>query len=213
MSQTHNETPASQTPVIPDPETSLSLFRRMGASLLLYSFVFTGILSASWTYVLPRLTRIQLQGQVVDLSVVIPYENKLKAQIASAETKRNLIVMPVNDADYDTLKRRSICYLPLEDLTAEIAKTAKAVGENAVVFSAAQLASDGTLVLEGDVRNVGPRSMTVLARLTEDLRALPLVAEVATPVFNREKDPLIGFLSPFRFVITLTPSDACPADA
>jgi hypothetical protein len=210
MSQTHTETPALQTPVIPDPELKTSLWQRMGSSLLIFSLVLSGILMGSWAYVLPRLTAVKLQGKTVDLSVVIPYEQKLRAQIAEAESKRNRIVLPVKDEQFELLKRKALCYPQLQDLNEEISKVAKDVGENAVVFSGMTFDAAGTLSLSGDVRNVGPRSMTVLAEFVDDLKALPFVASATAPAFTRENDPTIGFHSPFSFTLNLKASDQCP---
>ena len=65
-------TPEASTPVVPEPEAKPSVLRRAGISLMLFSLVFTGLLFASWTYLLPRFTRIQVQGKTVDLAVILP---------------------------------------------------------------------------------------------------------------------------------------------
>ena len=57
--------------------------------------------------------------------------------------------------------------------------------------------------ISGDVRNVGLRSMTVLAQFVDAVASLPSVASVQRPVFTREKDEDVGFHSPFTFHITL----------
>jgi hypothetical protein len=210
MTNTLSTAQAPETPQKP-AETGHSIFQRLGSGLLLFSVVFCGLLSASWTYVLPRLTRIQLQGQTVELSVVIPYEQQLRAQIAQVESKRNRIVLPVKDEDFDFVKRKALCYPLLEDMAADVATVAESMGPDAVVFSSMAFDAAGTLTLGGDVRNVGPRSMTVLAQYIESLEALPFVAAVIPPPFVREDSPIIGQHSPFELTITLKAEDICPA--
>lgn len=203
-------TPEASTPVVPEPEAKPSVLRRAGISLMLFSLVFTGLLFASWTYLLPRFTRIQVQGKTVDLAVILPYEQSLRAQITEIESKRNVLAMPVNDAAYDTLKREAACYPLLEDLERAVAEVALQIGENAVLFSGMTF-SRGTLTLMGDVRNVGPRSMTILAQFVEAVRAAPFTESLTTPVFSRQQDPVIGFHSPFSFPVRLKASDTCPS--
>jgi hypothetical protein len=211
MTNIPSETAAPQTPVIPDAEAHASLWARLGSGLFLFSLLFSTILGASYFYVLPRLTAVKLQGKTVDLSVIMPYEQKLRAQLEDAESKRNRIVLPVNDAQFEFLKQSAQCYPLLEDMSAQIAKAADAIGDKAVVFSGFAFDAKGTLSLAGDVRNVGPRSMTLLAQLVESLEALPFVSSAVPPAFTREKDAVIGFHSPFSFSLTLKASDNCPS--
>jgi hypothetical protein len=51
--------------------------------------------------------------------------------------------------------------------------------------------------VHGDVRGVGPGSMTVLAEFVDLLRAHPSVHALKAPAFTREDDPGVGFHSPF----------------
>ncbi len=186
------------------------LMRRIGLSLLLFTSVFVLLLFASWLFLLPNLTTLRLQGTTVDISVVIPFEQNLKAQIAEAEAQRSHIVLPITDTDYDLLKRQAMCFPMLETLTRSIEETARDMGENTVVFSGFAFDAKGTLVLTGDVRNVGPRSMTVLADFTERLGKLPFILSIVPPAFGRETAPGIGPHSPFILSLTLSASADCP---
>jgi hypothetical protein len=210
MTNTLSEVPAAKAPSTPK-ETGHSIFRRLGAGLLLFSIVFCGILSASWTYILPRLTRVQLQGKTVELAAVIPYEQELRTQITQVEGKRNKIVLPVKDEDFDFVKRKALCYPLLEELSAELTGVAEGIGPDTVVFSGMSFDAAGTLQVRGDVRNVGPRSMTILAQFVEALEALPFVTGVTPPPFVRIDDAFIGQHSPFDLTLTLKADDICPA--
>ncbi len=61
----------------------------------------------------------------------------------------------------------------------------------------------GILKITGDVRNVGPRSMTVLAQFTEELRSQPFTSEIRHPSFSRVQDKDGNFSSPFNIQIIL----------
>lgn len=202
------------THITPDAVKSLSkgmsILRRLGTSLFLFSFVFTALLFGSWMYALPRLTRITLQGRTLDLAVVVPYEQQLRAQLMDIEAKRNALALPLHDAAYDALKRDAQCYPLLEDMEKAVAEAAERTAQGSAMFSSMTFDADGTLGLRGDIRNVGMRSMTVLAQFVEELGTLPFVASVTPPRFVRSEDAGIGHHSPFDLTLHLKPSDTCP---
>ena len=212
MTQTQPSNAQETTPEIAvssKSEGSFALFSRMGSFLLLFSAVFVGILGISWTFVLPHLTRLQVDGKTVELSAVLPYERQLNAQIIEAEAKRNEIVLPVNDSDFETLKHRARCYPPLEDLRSQLIKTANTFGDDVVLFQELTFDASGMLSISGDIRNVGPRSMTVLAQFVDALKDIPFFTAITPPLFLRQGNASIGFYSPFSITLTLRASDDC----
>ena len=64
-------------------------------------------------------------------------------------------------------------------------------------------ADSNTVEVRGDVRNVGPRSMTVLAKFVEEVRDIAMVLDVASSRFTRLEDDDVGFHSPFVLRIIL----------
>lgn len=185
-----------------------TILTRVSSGLLLFSAVFAGVLLLSWYFLLPRLTQLKLQGQTVSLSAILPYEQTLRAQITELETKRTTLVLPVQDATYDALKVQSLCYPLPQDIAHTLQTAAAQMGENVVHVASSAYSADGSVTLSGEVRNVGPRSMTVLAQFVKEVEKLPMVDSITTPAFVRENGPS-GYFSPFTFTLTLTPSTEC----
>lgn len=171
----------------------------------LFSLVLAALLTLSWSLLLPRYTRIDVGGKLRGVDDIRRYRQDLTAQISAKEEERRQMVLAVHDPQYDQLKELRRDRMPLDELTAKIMEHAKTVtGKNdTVVFSAFEYdPAARSLTIRGDIRNVGTRSMTVLAEFSLSLKDLPFVASVTTPSFAREEDPKTGFHSPF--VITLT---------
>ena len=198
----------SQTP---DPQVSRTLaavMARISMPTLLFAAVFALVMVLSWMFLLPRLTHIPLRGQTVSLDALIPYEQQLRSDIEQLERKRTSLVVPVQDGVYEALKKHSQCYPLVQDLQRMVEMTALHTAPGAVFVRGLRFASDGTLTLSGEVRNVGPRSMTVLAQFVKDMGALPEVHATVPPTFRREQLPDGSFRSPFEFSVRLQPCDA-----
>ena len=186
----------------PAPVPIRRIVERTALPLLLFSTVLTGLLLLSYFLLLPRFAEIEVGGERRNVSELKSYRSALLAEIATAEKERSALVLPTRPAIFKTLlaERRAVPSLvTVRNLVAtEAAATVEQ--KDAVHLSAISIDAPGKSVeLSGDVRFVGPSSMTVLAQFTDRLTHLSVFSSVAQPDYVREEDPVIGFHSPFRF--------------
>ena len=187
---------------------SSTVVRRMTVSLCLFTVVLASLLTLSKHYLLPQLTEVEVAGRVRNMQELQQYEQKLTADLLTAEQDRNQLVLPIQDELYLTLKTRKHEQRRLLSVQAEVAEVVKQFmdADKPTVLIHRLSINDQTGVVEvhGDVRNFGPRSMTVLAQLVDALRDAPSVIRVNHPRFLREEDPDIGPHSPFVLTIILS---------
>lgn len=191
----------------PRPDAAAILWR-MAWPMLIFSAALALLLSLSWALLLPRFARIDVGGQLRSVAEIRTYREALTAQIAAKEEERRQSVLAVRDPLYDELKEERRARPSLDTLRGKLAAHAKTVTgkDDAIVFSAFEYDPDTrTLIVQGDVREVGTRSMTVLAAFALPLKDLPFVAAATTPAFTREEDAVLGPHSPFSITLTLRP--------
>lgn len=197
----------TDTNISPAPRPDLStILWRLSGPFFLFSGLLASIMALSWTFLLPRYTRIEVGGVLRSAREIRTYKDELTAQIAGKEEDRRQAVLAVHDAQYETLKELRRTHVTLDQLRTMITDAAMKVTGKADVIDFAAFAYDPqmkTLVIRGDVRNVETRSMTVLSQFTQALKDLPLIASATTPAFTREEDPKTGFHSPFEITLTL----------
>ena len=175
--------------------------RRVVVSFFLFTTVFTGILLISELFVLPRLTRVEIDGTERSVSDVKELHTKLSASLIELEEERNKYVLPLQNELWNIMK--SIKYdqsgFVIQKERVERAADDFVMERKKVVFidSLHFDAETNVLNVRGDVRNVGPRSMTILAQFTESVRALPFVSSVQNPNYSREYSEEKGTHSPF----------------
>lgn len=174
--------------------------------------MFGGILACtlllSYLFLLPELTEVEVAGSVRNLQDLQAYEADLTEKIHTIQSKRDQLVLPVQDQSYhDLIAQKLASHDILEVKHALQQVAAQFTGEEdkiAVLLGAVEFDGiEGRFLISGDVRHVGPRSMTVLAQFTEKVRSLPFVKQMPLPRFTREQDPVIGMHSPFTLQITL----------
>ncbi len=192
------------TSLPPRPAFSAVLWR-VAWPFFLFCGVLLSLLALSWTLLLPRYTRIDVGGTLRSAEGIEQYRSELAAQIAAKEEERRQMVLAVHDPSYDALKDHRRQRVPLEAMMSALIEYGKTtMGDEATVhwsgFDYDPAAK--TLVIRGDIRDAGARSMTMLAQFADSLHAVPFVASVTVPPYGREDDPRVGFRSPF--VITLT---------
>lgn len=190
MSDTHINPPA--------PQPLQDILRRTALPLLLFAGVLFSLLLLSYSMLLPRFTRLhKADGTALSPRAIAQYEKTLAADLTRSEEERVRLVLPVNDESYNALKEKKRD-LSLMDMESELLKTAARLGETNDTVVLNKLSIDGDVVVaDGDVRNVGTRSMTVLAAYVEQLDALPFVADLERPAFLREQLPDGSYRSPF----------------
>lgn len=189
-------------PIRPDVATILW---RFAWPFFLFSAVLAILLTISWTVLLPRYTRVEVGGAARSERDIVGYKQQLTAQIASQEEERREMVLSIDDPHYEALKEKRRQYRGLDSFRTELTALAKTItGKDDVIhWKAFDEDSAGTLNVRGDIRNVGTRSMTVLAEFASKLSELPFVTSHTTPAFAREESPGIGPHSPFEITLTL----------
>jgi hypothetical protein len=199
MTQTDIGLPAAVTPG--------GILRRIAMPLVLFAAVLFGFLLISWYLLLPQMTRVTVAGEERDTLELATHVHQLRASILAFEEERSDLVTPLRGGLYGDLRSEkfgetsfSIIHGHVRDLEHTVSR-----GRNdVVIFTAIQYDEEQkTLLLEGDVRNVGPRSMTLLAEFVDGMKRMPFAAEVTLPRFTREEDEKIGTHSPFSFTVTL----------
>jgi hypothetical protein len=191
-------------PILPAPPASpVDIFWRISWPFFLFTLVLLGIFALSWAYLLPRYTRVEINGTAMTGTEIKDHKTSLTAQVAALEAARRTLVLAVNDPAYDALKTHRKERKTLESVTTVFEEHAKTVQGGRVVFrSFAYDPGKNALTLRGDVRDAGVSSMTVLAQYAESLKTLPDVKSVTIPAFSRMEDPRIGTYSPFDITVT-----------
>lgn len=188
------------------PPQPSAVLLRIGLPFFLFSAVLALLLTASWALLLPRYTRIEVGGEPRTVEELKTFSRTLTAQIAQQEEERRKLVLAVHDPAYTMLKESRRSRVPIDDYRYAIAEhAAKITGKDdaVVITTFAYNPSESRMFLRGDVRNVGLRSMTVLADFSLSLDQLPFVASHTIPSFVREEDERIGTHSPFEITLTL----------
>jgi hypothetical protein len=181
-----------------------AMLEDLAAPLLLFSLSMFVLLALSRVLILPRFTSFhRSDGIALNPREIAEYRNQLAADVAKQEENRARLVLPIQDSTYDKLKeeKRSLSIAALHE---QLSKAALRLGEADGSIVITKLGIDnGQATVEGDVRNVGPRSMTVLAALTEQIEKLPIVHDLKRPAFVREQEVDGTFHSPFVLSFTL----------
>lgn len=163
------------------------------------------MLLATSVTVLPRLTRISVQGTLLSPPELERYAGHVRAEIGTLEQRVDAFVYPSRDPVYLHVRNERFATVTPYHVRVAIDDAVSRVPDarGAVDVRHIALQSDGTALIEGVVQNVGPRSMTVLASFVDALRMAPMVREVAPSAFRREDDPSLGPISPFSLQLSL----------
>jgi hypothetical protein len=197
--------PMSDTNTPTRPQTLEAIMNRVSMPMLLFSGVLFGLLLLSYTLLLPRFTQLhRADGMAMSPREIARYQRQLAASLTEQEEHRVRLVLPVNDEHYTELKTKKQGTLSLTDLREQLMQAASRAGENADVVQLTKLSIEGNSVsVEGDIRNTGTRSMTVLAAYIEEVAKLPIAADLVRPPFTRVALPDGSYHSPFKFTFTV----------
>ncbi len=197
MTDTNTQTAAS---------SSLSaILARVSMPGLLFSGSLYALLLTSYIYLLPAFTNVERpDGMAMTPRAIAEYEKSLTASLVSAEEHRLILVQPVDDPLYRSLVEERASKPSIESMEEQFRQAAARLGEpgKGVVLSRITIEGD-SVSIEGDVRNVGLSSMTVLAAYSDKIAGLPFVSELQRPSFTREKLPDGSVHSPFLFRFNL----------
>lgn len=202
----------TQTEAIPSgtetqAQSVTAILSRISVPAFLFSLALTAILGVSRVTLLPMLTAVNVGGVSRDTEELQIYSQKLTTEIEGLSSERDQSLMPLQGTPYAKLVALKALDPTLPEVLSLFSSTASTVlpdqSEAIVLLKISFTPDDRSIVLKGDVRGVGPQSMTVLAQLVETLRNHPRVAEVVSPAFSRSEDPEIGMHSPFTLTLTL----------
>ncbi len=187
---------------------------RLAFPLFAFAAALSLALFLSWWFLLPRLAGVPLHGELMYGTSLVQYYADLRARVDALEDVRNQLVLPGQDPLSQFLRQLRHSDVSLVLLSAALARSAEeAVPDRSdvVLLESFQYdAAEQTLTLMGDVRHVGPRSMTVLAEFIETLRSIPAVSAVEHQRFTREEDLKGEFHSPFTILLRLRQSSLLP---
>ena len=193
------------------PQPLESIVRMVSLPLFLFSLVLFGLLLISRLFLLPRFTNIAIAGQVFTPSEAGIYERSLNAQLVTMEDERRELALPVTDETYDALKDVKRDQLQLIAVQSQLEQAAARAGigtDQLVVIKMSVDAVSGHVRMEGDIRNAGPRSMTLLAGFVEEVESQTQFTDVVRPSFTRVTDPDVGIHSPFILEFSITQDSA-----
>jgi hypothetical protein len=181
---------------------SRAFLRGISQGLLVFATVLTAVLLLSWMFLLPRFTRFRVEGRTLTPDAMAAYEHSLRAELLTMEEERIRLVLPFQHPLFSHLQSAKQAHPPLTDLRAALRHAAARVqATDAVVLQSLHVeGGTGRVEMTGDVRHVGPRSMTVLAAFLDEVEQLPFVTGLERPAFSRVDDPVIGPHSPFHIV-------------
>ena len=184
-----------------------SLLWKYAGSFLIFSTIFFGILLSSSLLLLPRVTSLDLWGNILPGQDLHTQWRSLHKEVASLEHTRDTRLLSSQDALYISLRERKQAQGSLQAIVQRVEEMRAQItqGHNDVisidrmVFDRVQ---EGTLRLEGKVQHVGPRSMTLLVTFVEALQQISSLSVIEQPRFTRIQDPTGEFFSPFSFVLS-----------
>lgn len=183
------------------------ILKRFALPLFAFAAMLSLALVLSWLFLLPRLAGVPLHGELLYGSSLVRFYADLRDRIDALEETRNQLVLPGQDPLSQFLRqfrRSDISFLPLSATLQRLAENVVPESPDAVLLTSFQYdALDQTLRLAGDVRHVGPRSMTVLAEFIAALRGIPLIENIEHQRFLREEDADGAFHSPFTLLLRL----------
>lgn len=194
---------------VPRPAENHALSRRLARSILLFTAVFGATLGVSRQFLLPQLMTLRIGETSVLATDVANLEQKLTLTVRTIEQQRDRLVLPGQDELSRVRRAEQQTVFSIEFLEDEMKLLAhRASGsDGSVVFHKIHYdAQTRRVSVRGDVRDVGPRSMTVLAQFTDFLEHHEGVLAIEPPLFVREHDEQTGFHSPFSIHFTIDPT-------
>lgn len=163
----------------------------------------------SSNYLLPQLIKIQVGGRQRSALELKSYQQKLVADILNLENKRADFVTPLHNSVYSRLlsaKENQYHPLTIKEAVDSLAKESDNA-QPVIHINQFQISyQTGQVQLAGEVKNVGPRCMTVLAQFAEELKKMPFVIGVSQPDFIRREDAGGNFYSPFNINLEINSS-------
>lgn len=178
--------------------------RRTAHPFLIFTSALLGVLTVSW-FIFPFFARVEVGGELRDADGIRSYHQEVKDHLQNLETQREAFVLSPQDPLYGALKDKKRTRSSFHHIRTTLENIAQnIVSDRHDSVSLDSVRYDGlrnAVRITGVVRNVGPRSMTVVAQLVDAMVDMPFVDSVEHPTFVRNEDPDIGFYSPFTITL------------
>lgn len=135
------------------------------------------------------------------------YKSDLEAQILQLEERRGTYLSPVQHTLYERIRSIRNHRMQFQEFRSQM----RSINFNLVPgqFDVVAIsgfyfdAASNTVEMRGEIRNVGPRSMTVLAQFVEEIDRMLMVTHIETSRYRRLEDEDGAFYSPFTLRVTL----------
>jgi hypothetical protein len=169
----------------PAPQSSLqTILHRMAVPFALFGMSLSVVLSLSWMFLLPAVTRVKLGSVEVPAREISAYAANLQGQITTLSAQRDDLILPIRDALHQGLISWKRAGHDVRTLEQDVREAAHAVSDTIVIRHTAYDRDGMSLILDGEAR-AGLQSLTVLGGFVDALESLPTVASVRDQVFNR----------------------------
>lgn len=183
------------------------ILRRTAFPFLLFSTVLAALLILSWLLLVPRVRTTEIGGTVRNIAELQEYKNALEEEIDTLESRRMAFLLPVHNDLYtsiQTMKRKRDRFEDVRRALSRVRRDLLPDNPDSIHIAAISYNADTRIAqVRGEVSQVGPRSMTVLARFIEKIENIPFVIEVRSSRFERNQDSDGNFYSPFVLHIQL----------
>ncbi|MBT3293273.1 hypothetical protein HOD24_04205 [Candidatus Peregrinibacteria bacterium] len=188
--------------------TPFQILQRTSVPLVLFTLTLTCLLFLSQSVFLPALLMVDISGSKHNAHELKTYHEALLEQVKHKQEMRSNLVLSMQGTDYRKLSDWKQSHYPFQSLLSTVSQVSRSLHNkdgDQVVFidNIKYFPVDGQLKLNGNVKNAGPRSMTILAQLVEELRSQPFVESLKSPSFSRIEDSVGGFITPFDIQISL----------
>lgn len=188
----------------PIPKASFDgILDRVALPFFIFSAVLGAFLLASAAMVLPQFKLVEVSGKTYDAAQLETLRAELTAKVGEAEKRRDELVLPEQEPTHEQAKDERRATPSIAGIRARMLDDMKSIdpAHGIVVSTFAFDETKNVITLTGDVRNVGPRSMTLLAEFVDGLKKLPGVASIDGEEYVRQEDKKTGPHSPFSLTL------------
>lgn len=182
-------------------------FKSLAFPLCVFSLSLFLLLFLSWFFVLPLFTSFAVgDGQRISSIAMARRERELGEQVRALEQRRQALSLTIGDPAAVALRAQVARDRSLRDIAERLDATAHTIAGTGGVIVLTGLTVDsehGVVEVDGDVRNVQLRSLTVLSQFVDALSRAAFLSDLERPSFVRIEDPDIGPHSPFHLSFRL----------
>jgi hypothetical protein len=190
---------ATPTIIVEKPLTLRDILARVSLPSALFGFSLLGFVAASWIFLVPQLLTIEVSGVAHRMGDLQGYRAELQTKILTAEEARQQALRAVQSPQYQALLDARVTAPSSFQIREQIDETIRKLDDRNAVHIQQFSFTPGTreVQISGEVRGVGPRSMTVLAAWVDVLRSAAFVRDFRGPEFTRAASETNGPYSPF----------------